>query len=337
MTTKFFRKFFKTAFIGIIIDDDVCDVALKIYKGDKIISSDSKKYQLQSGIFPTTLLTFIEQVYTKNQFVYSATILTTINQGGISDCSKDAFAKFQIESRNVQTICMDEKWAVYTSKIDIDNIEKKYEKLGGLDYIFSPLILLERLFFEEIAKSGVLMVVLRLRSVVCIAVYSGTKLLYSSFMSIKIPEKIKPTSADTTESTFEDFFEEGEVHEMSDDNMVDLDDLSVELEEESMQPLSDSIEDQAMRGASAVSLPVSLEDAGNNLRLADFVKESFNEFYKNPVFESAFIEKISIADPYGDNGDLKLILESELLLSVEIKQFDLADLLCDFAFDEASQ
>ena len=69
--------------------------------------------------------------------------------------------------------------------------------------------------------------------------------------------------------------------------------------------------------------------------MADFIKDSFNEFYKNPVYESAFIDKVYIADPYENSNDTKLILENELLLSVQIIEINIGEILCNFAIEEA--
>ena len=333
MTTRFLRKFFKTAFIGIVVDDDKCEICTKTYKGSKELTSVSKSFQLQNNAFPTTLTASIEQTYKDNPYVYTSTLLTTINQGAISECSKEAYTKFQVETRNVQSLCINGKWAVYTSKTDIDSIENKYDKLGGIDFVFSPIVILERFFAKELSQNSVIMTALKLKSIVCVAVFDNKKLLYSSFMSIKSPEHAGPAE-ETKAGGIEDFFDEDGVHELNDNSMVDLDDLSIELDEEAMQPLSDNIEDEGMKNQKP-SLPVSLEDAGNNLKLADFIKDSFNEFYKNPVYESAFIDKVYIADPYENSNDTKLILENELLLSVQIIEINIGEILCNFAIEEA--
>jgi|GEM_PF-1412050 len=335
MTTRFFRKFFKTAFVGIIIDDDMCEVSVIIYKNKNRLSSETKKFQLQDGVSPTSLLSYMEQIYEENPYVYASTMLTSINQGAIPECSKDAFGKFQVDSRNIKSICIDGRWTVYTGKTDVESIDKKYEKLGGIDFVFSPMLILQRFFAKDILEGGTVMTALKSKSIICVAIFNGNRLLYASLMSVKTPESEKAAiKVDSSESAFEDFFDDDEVHELGEDGMVDLDDLSINLDDDSHMPvLSDNIEDEALKEATPTSR-ISLEEAGNDLKLADFIKESIGEFYKNQAYESSFIDKIFIADPNSQDSDTKMILENELMMSVEVRNIEISSMLCSMTTDE---
>ena len=336
MTEKFFRKFLKTAFVGIILDDDNIEITIQVFKNKTKLFSETKNFQIQNSVYPTILLNYLEQIYANNQYVYVGTMLTSINQGALPECAKDGFAKYQVESRNTKTICINGKWLIYSGKNDIDAAEKLYDKLGGLDYIFSPVSILNRFFSKDIADEAI-MCALKLKSFLCVAVFDKNRLLYSSLMQINTGHSdTKTTSADTSESTFEDFFDDDEVHELDGDGMVDLDELSVSLDDDTMQSpaLSSNIEDEAFKNGGADNL-INLESAGNDLRLADFIKESIGEFYKNPAYESSFIEKIYIADPTTSESDTKIILENELMMGVDVRLIPLSQLLCDMSMEES--
>ena len=337
MTEKFFRKFLKTAFVGIILDDDNIEITTQIFKNKTKLLSETKNFHIQNNIYPTTLTALIDHIYEHNHYVYVATMLTSVNQGALPECAKDSFAKYQVETRHTKTICINGKWLVFSGKNDLDALEKTYEKLGGVDYVFSPVTLLNKIFSKDI-ESEIIMCALKMRSFLCVAVFDKRGLLYSSLMQINSGHMdVKTTNTDSGESTFEDFFDDDEVHELDDEGMVDLEELSVSLDDDTMQTpaLSSNIEDEAFKSNNSTNM-VNLESAGSDLRLADFIKESIGEYYKNPAYESSFIDKILVADPAAQESDTKLILENELMMSVEVKMISLSQLLCDMAIEESA-
>jgi hypothetical protein len=310
---------------------------MRSYKGNNQLASDTKSFEIQGGIFPTTLLSYMDSIYESHSYVYCATMLSSVNQGAIPDCSRDAFSKYEIESRNIDSICINGRWTMYTGRSDISAIQKQFDKVGGIDFVFSPVIVLGKFFAKDIIVGGTFLTALKFKSFLCVAVFNQTQLLYSSFMQIKTAGSEKVASADTTESTFEDFFDDDSVHSLGGDGMMELDDLSVNLDDEtsSTSALSTNIEDEAFREKNLGSI-MSLESTGSDLRLADFIKDSLSEFYKNPLYQASFIDKILIADPICETTDSKDILENELMMSVEIEKIPVSMLLCQMAIDEAS-
>jgi hypothetical protein len=336
MIASFFKKFLKTAYVSIVLDEDQCFVCLKSFKGKSSIENESKSFQLQSGMtFPVALTSYLSDIYSDNQYVFSCIMLTSINQGGIPECSKENYKKFQIDSKNIQSVCIDGQWTAFGGNFDISECEKEYEKLGGVDFVFSPLIVLKEVFANEIASQTPIMLLLKMRSFACMAIFAQNKLLYSSLMKFQAPEKSKSGGAtDTTDSTFGDFFDDEAVQDLGDDNMVDLDELSVDLGDEmESAPVSDNIEDALVEESTVKS--INIENAGNDLKLADFIKGAILDFYKNPLYESSFIDKLLIADGYEQNDDTKIIMENEIMIPVEIKKIDLPLALVDMAISES--
>jgi hypothetical protein len=58
------------------------------------------------------------------------------------------------------------------------------------------------------------------------------------------------------------------------------------------------------------------------------------QFYKNPMYQSSFIEKISIADPYFESPDIKNLLENEIMLPVTHKKIELCEITSALAIEE---
>jgi len=338
MIASFFKKFLKTAYVGIVLDANQCFVCLKVYKGKEVLLSEKKTFQLQMGsALPIALTSYMEDIYSENQYIFSAIMLTSINQGGMPECSKENYKKFEIDTKNIQSVCIDGRWTAFGGNFDISESEKEYEKLGGVDFVFSPLIILKEVYSEELASETPVMTLLKMHSFACIAIFSQNKLLYSSFMKFKTDEKQKSGSeADNSDTAFGDFFDDEEVQELGDDNMVDLDELSVDLGDElDSAPVSDNIEDAVVEEQKEKPI-ISIENAGNDLKLADFIKGAVLDFYKNPLYESSFIDKLLIADAYEQNDDTKIIMENEIMIPVEIKKIDLPLILTDMAVGETA-
>jgi hypothetical protein len=336
MIANFFKKFLKTAYVSMILDENQCFVCLKSFKGKTALENEHKNFQLLGGgVFPVGLTSYMKDIYADNQYVFSCIMLTSINQGGMPDCSKENYKKFQVDTKNIQSVCVDGRWTAFGGNFDISECEKEYEALGGVDFVFSPLVVLQEVYKDEITSETPVMTLLKMHSFACMAIFAQNKLLYCSIMKFQMPDKPKSSGElDTSDSTFGDFFDDESVQELGDDNMVDLDELSVDLGDEIESiPASNNIEDALTQEATLK--PINIENAGNDLKLADFIKGAVLDFYKNPLYESSFIDKLLISDGYEQNEDTKIIMENEIMIPVEIKKIDLSLVLVDMAISES--
>lgn len=321
MFKKLIIKFVKTAFISIIKDGDSCDVCIKVVKNKKEIYSESKRFSIETQESAKLLYGFISHQYEKYKIVYTASIINSINQGGIPECDKQNFKKYEIDTTNATVICIDGRWSIFASNYDIENTKKDYEELGGLDCLFSSIVILKR-FFERELDSTPTLCILKQKTSATIAILTDKKLLFSSYAILKT-DSSKEFEQREEEKIFGD--EEG----LDEERLVDLDDIALELHDDTDVNIASNDDALANRDAN-----VSIESLGSDLHILEFVKTALNQFYKNDVYEPVFIEKIAVADPYFEFTDIKNLLENELMMVVEHKKIELCEITAALAIEE---
>lgn len=311
------KKFVNTAYISIIKDGDSCDVCVKVYKNKTEILSESKRFSIDTRESSKLLYEFIAHKYGKYKIVYSSSLINSINQGGVPECDKKNFQKYEIDTTNASVICIDKSWSIFASNYDIENTKKEYEELGGLDFLFSSLVVLKRFFNDELDNTATLCL-LKQKTSATIAVLTKDKLLFSGYTILK-----REAKEDSEEDKI--FDEEG----LDEDRLVDLDDIGLELKD------GGDLEFESMMEDNSSSATVSIESLESDLHILEFVKNAMTQFYKSEIYESAFIEKILIADPYFDSPDIKNLLENELMLPVTHKKIELGSIVADLSVEEA--
>jgi hypothetical protein len=315
------RKFAKSAYIAAIKDGDTCDVCVRILKNKKELHKDSKRFNTDTRESTRLLYEFIGGVLSKYNIFYTATIINSINQGGVPGCDKKSFQKYEIDTTNATVICIDKKWSIFASNYDLEANRKEYEDIGGLDFVFSSLVILQRSLETDIGDS-VSLCVLKQKTSATIAIFEKGNLLFSNYVILKVEQQ----DDDDGKKKEEDIFS-GESMDFDNEKLVDLDDIALELKEESYGSISEE--------SGGVESEASIESLGSDLKIVEFVKSSIAQFYKHPIYESSnFIEKIIIADPYFETKDIKNLLENELMLPVVHKKIELCDVVSSLAIEE---
>lgn len=319
------RKFAKSAYISVIKDGDTCDVCVRILKGKKEQHKDNKRFNIGTKESSKLLYDFINNVLSKYNIFYNATIINSINQGGIQGCDKKNFQKYEIDTTNATVVCIDKKWSIFASNYDIDMTQKEYEDIGGLDFIFSPLAVLKNFSQNDITDSPSLCI-LKQKTSATIGIFNKNGLLYSNYIILKTEHQAEEEGKEKKE---EDIFS-GESNDFEEEKLVDLDDIALELKEDSFEAIPDESLSVLQDSSDA-----SIESLGSDLKILEFVKSSLMQFYKHPMYESSnFIEQIIVADPYFETKDIKNLLENELMLPVIHKQISLCEVVSSMAVEE---
>jgi len=319
---KLIIKFIETAFISIIKDGDSCDVCVKVVKNKKEIGSESKRFSMETKESSKLLYEFISHQYEKYKIVYTASVINSINQGGVPGCNKQSFQKYEIDTTNATVICVEQAWSIFASNYDIENTKKDYEELGGLDCLFSSIVILKRFFASELGSAPTLCI-LKQKTSATIAILTNNNLLFSSYVILKT----EPAPQESEKKQDDKIF--GEEEGLDEERLVDLDDIALELHDDAGMDFA-SVDD-TLEEANA---GMSIESLGSDLRILEFVKTALTQFYKNDMYEPVFIEKIALADPYFESSDIKNLLENELMMIVEHKKIELCEITAALAIEE---
>jgi hypothetical protein len=117
-----------------------------------------------------------------------------------------------------------------------------------------------------------------------------------------------------------------------DDDSVGFDDFTNIEDLDDTDSIDEFSEEQEIREISAKEEQhVSSDGFNEDYQRFSLIQSALSAFYKDPKYNSQFIENIYIADGVGVSGDLKNYLEEEMFLSVFIRKIDLGAALCDMA------
>lgn len=337
-------------YIGIVVSHNKSDVIIEMIKGTNTVKRSAKSF-LTTEV-NDDMRAFVSQAAAESPYFYIALLNHSKHQGAIPTCSTKKAVEYA-DISTAKTLCYKKRWMVYASKPDLDLYQKRYSDFG-LDFIFSPYILLERFFSDKVEGAMALYVMVQ-EDILSLAIFEKNELLYASHFDVE--ESVEETLiSDDEKSTISlDFNIEGEgidegIH-LDDidaiDALEDIDDLSGFDDIEDLDTIDD-IEEFAEVEEVAKPAEANLDEL-DTTGDPETMLESFNEdyqrftllqralqqFYSETKVENAFIEHVYIADTVGVSEDLKRYLEEELFLSVVIREMDRSHALIELAKEEA--
>jgi hypothetical protein len=287
--------------------------------------------------FETTFLNdkvekFIAKNIVESPYYYVSILDTSLVQGALSSC--DTQSSYIDRDKNLLK-CIDNSWSCYTSKEELKLLQKSYSAIG-LDFIFSPFIILSQFFKDKIHASMSLYILVE-ESHISLMIFNNSELVFSKYLDLEHnrdahailsyeddnidleeDDNIDLEEIDAIEDVdlFEDF---GDIEDL--DSIDDIDEFadSRDLEEELLEDLEEAS-------------PKHQEDGFNeDYQRFALIQGAINHYYKDDSYESEFIENIYIADGIGVSQDLKHYLEEEMFLSVYIRKIDLVSSLSELA------
>jgi hypothetical protein len=336
--SKIFEALYLKVFVNIIINRESTDLFIEVRSKKKSIESIEHTFK---GIFLSDeMVSFIKQYTKETPYYYISVLDSSLIQGALPTCKKSEFA-FYTDLSNCEYKCYENRWTYYTSKSELYALEKSYKEIG-IDFVFSPFVILSQ-FFQDKIEGKIALYALVQDAYVSIAVFENSQLLYAEHLDI-----ISQTTTD--EILINDDFEDDE---------LDLDDEGIDLEtidiDDNGSPLDDfgDIEDldsldeiEDFDGAKDVEeefLENEIEEHEDGDHSDSFnedyqrfsaIQASISHFYKDERYESQFLENIYIADGVGVSRDLKKYLEEEMFLNVYVRHAELGVEICEMAKKE---
>jgi hypothetical protein len=277
----FLEKFIKRHFIAFYYDEEY-KLLYQIVKNKKIINSENKTFEEKKD-----LEKYIKEITSEYPQSYVSTVLLSINQGLIESCKKEDYLKREIETDNVQIICVNNRYSFFASIYDIAKTKKEYK--FNIDFLYSIFGLID--FVANERKNRFYVLVL------------------NSYIAIMGYENFKPIYADINET--KEHQEEEIIEEI--DDMDILDNLSEDIEEE-----SEDIEEDENLEEKLDKITTGIE-----VKILNQLKESIKDYYKH--YSSDFIEKIIILDTVGIDIATTKLIEDELLITTDYQKIDLLE------------
>jgi len=274
----FLKRFIKQQFVSFYYDEKF-KLLTQIYKNSKLLEETifefEKKNALQEKI--NSLLNNIPQTYV-------STIIESVNQGVIPTCIKKEFIKFNIEIDNIKYICINNKYAIYSSFFDIKEAEK-----FNTDFVYSVFSLIDYKATKKINSLYILIT----KEKFYLLIYNNKIASYSDIF-----EKIDESFNDNEEETLEDISDDLDIIEDLDSDIIeDIDDLD-EIQEENKEI-----------------------NTNTEMNIVNFLKDSIEEYYK--TYGDDFIEEIIIFDTQNMNNDIIEIIKDNFFIDTKKINFDI--------------
>lgn len=344
MFSKLYESLYLKIFVNIIVSNTKSVVYIESTNKQGYV--DSSEAEFDTKILSAQMRDYILSQTKESPYTYISVLDYSTAQGAIPACSKQKIKDYYDMSFS-EYKCYDNKWSFYTLKNDIFEIKKTYDKIG-VDFIFSPFVILAN-FFKDKIDTHTAMFILVEENILSLSIFSDSELLFAEQLDTSV-EVIKDELM--MENEIEDIDISVEEEEASIDlDSIDLDDIDSidELDDfgdiedldaiEEINEFNDSkdIEEELADNEDQENFP--LEDSGSlNDDYQRFVsiQSSVNNFYRSSKFKSEFIENVYIADAIRVSSDLKKYLEEEMFLNVYIRHIDLCSEVCETAKIELS-
>jgi hypothetical protein len=333
MISKLFESLYTKVFINIIVENAQTVVYVEVCSGKNVLQSMHKYFDTTT--MNSKMYEFINVYYKESPFCYISVLDKSPLQGAAPTCDAKEMSKYY-DINSSEYRCFSKDWAFYTSEYDLEAIKHEYRSVG-IDFIFSPFTILAN-FFKDKIENTLSMFLLIEDNYISFGVFNNSKLLYAQYLSMshnkESDELLMESSLDDDEDEEISLGIEGiDLEEIDiDDDSVGFDDFTNIEDLDDTDSIDEFSEEQEIREISAKEEHhVSSDGFNEDYQRFSLIQSALNTFYKDPKYNSQFIESIYIADGVGVSGDLKNYLEEEMFLSVFIRKIDLGAALCDMA------
>ena len=338
MLEKIIEALYYKVLVNIVIKRASTIVYIEIHS--KKGSVDNLHNEFDTIELDEKIINFI-QTYTKESPYYYISILDNSSlQGALPTCSNSRLS-YYYDLSNCEYKCFDGKWTYYTATSELYEIEKRYKEIG-VDFIFSPFVILANFFKDKIVGKLALYALVQ-DSFISIAVFENSQLLYAEHLDLN-------TSNDADDILLGNDDMDDEELDLELETGIDLEDIDVddegsiiedfsEIEDlDSMEDIEDFDDSKDVEEELLESTDI-LEEADEGSFNEDYqrfslIQTSISHYYKDEKYESQFIENMYIADGIGVSSDLKKYLEEEMFLNVYIRHVEIDAEVCELAKEE---
>ncbi len=315
------KKRLVNQFVSVMVFEDRCKIKHKIVKNSKMLHLEEFNFDIPSkDNLGEKVTSFLQKLQEDYENTYISLFLNTFGQGVIPGCDVDSLEKYNIDKKSVKTICVEDRFLMYATYIDIKWAEKLFAKIG-LDFIFSPFLVLD--YFTKAFKESeaynpkeTTLYILHTKNAITLMIEREGKLLYGSFLNVAKDENLLTSDYDDVD------LDEGIEF---DDSDLELDDSDIELDD-----IGDAGSDNDF--SSNLLEDVILDE--QDKRIIKYIDSSLKEFYSNDNYDSSFINSVRIYDDAGISEGVLNHLQDELLLDTTAQNISVNSAMLELSMME---
>jgi hypothetical protein len=335
---KLFESLYLKVFVNIVIKEKSILVYIEIHSKKGVI--DNVQSEFETLEVTEKMIDFIQGYIKESPYFYISILDNSLEQGALPTCKKNDFALYY-DISSCEYKCYEKRWTYYTSKAELYTLEKKFSELG-VDFIFSPFLIVEN-FFQDKIKGSLALYALVEENFISLAIFEESKLLYAEHIDIHTKDE------DDELFLVANTNDEEDLHLDEQKDGIDLEDIDIDEDDEledfadiedldSIEEIeefeeSKDIEEELLESDTVFDEPDE-ENFNEDYQRFIAIQSSINRFYKDERYESRFIENIYIADSVSVSSDFKKYLEEEMFFNVYIRHVEIEAELCELAKEE---
>ena len=333
--SKIVQKKFSNVFIAVLAEKNEYILRYIVVKNGKIITNEDKRFPMdEDKKLSSDIKEFLTSLQNNYKFVYISYLLDSIGQNCVPTCNEKEFSKYNIDKEKIVQICVENRWSAYSLKSDIQWIKEVFEE-SGIDFIFSPFVILNDFIKNKKQKTKSNLFLLYTENFITLMIFDKDDLVFSAFFKIPYKEfsfsedddEPKPQECDSIIEGIELDNIESEDEEF--DGFVDITKLDDDtgIEEEILESAKEDV---------ATSTLDDLELYGREVVIFKFISSAIEEYYKNDMYESEFLEEIIIYNDSNISNDIITMIENDLFLDVELHSIDIKEEMINMSIKEAN-
>lgn len=351
------RKYFSNLFVSIVSKENSYVVFSKVIKNGKLRTKFEKVFDAKSNrdTIDAKLEKYLISLQEQYNFSYISLLLDSMGQGAINGVEAQDFEKFSVDLKNVKTVKF-KNWSAYASFIDINWANKIYGNVG-LDFIYSPFVVLYYLLSQHRPQKNVVLYMLNQQDSVTLSIYKDGILSFGVFSKMtedanldelnmvddweeEEEEKNIVDDADLLQNNDQD--EEEEFSALEDLTSFDADDVKtrdntfLDMADETKVDYNNQVVDDEKTAVDDYIDMSDIELYGRDIKIYKFINRALREYYGNALYESDFISKMIIFDGYDMSQEILQSIENELFLSLEMYKINVSEIVCDISVKEAN-
>jgi hypothetical protein len=312
-----FRKRLTNQFVAVIVEEDQCKIRQKIIKNGNILFVEESTFDIVSkDKLSDEVIDYLNDLQDEYEHTYIILFLNTNGQGLLPrGCDYAQYKKFGIDQKNVKSVCIENRYIIYASKIDVKWADKTFASIG-LDFVFSPFLLLDSFSVDD-RDENVKLFILNSRNSFTMMIMKENHLLFGSFFNIAKED-------DLLNLNYDEFSDQS--NEALEDNNFDMDNLDDELEIAEINDI-----DEMSVGKQNTHVHVMSD---KDERFIKYLDVALKEFYSNDQYDSEFVDSVHIYDDAGMSEGVINYIQNELLLDTVATNINIREKLIKLAKKE---
>ncbi len=319
------RPLFATILISVSRDMNLCSIKVVKKRVGSIVEQDEKEFKILNGELSAEAIKYIKKLKSRYAFSYVGILSRSIDQILVPGSKKTYFSNFGISEKECKIIKLKNQAFISMPKDEVIQYQKEFKSAMGLDFLFSPFVLLffkSKTFLSDLPK----MFVLQDKEYMATFVANRKSVLYGRLFSINVNEGYEVMKYNSDEEykggvmsdtiNNDDF--DNEIGGI-DEELADLDNFNFDNISSDGDNVSVSTSDSDDSGMD------DLQDLGRSSSILNFLQSALKDFYTNSLYDGDFVEEVVVFDCYGMSSQALDNVKSNLMIDLSIVRINIIE------------